>query len=90
LQRRSIERPYKGCLINQTATKIEQKFCFHELKKFLKPEGLLWVTYHKGTSKIKTDINRDSIAEYALSLGLKPVAMISVDEDWSALRLKIL
>ena len=46
------------------------------------------MTYHKGTSRVKTDINRDTINAYAHSLGLEGVAMISIDEDWSALRLK--
>jgi predicted CoA-binding protein len=59
------------------------------LKPLLAPKGLLWVTYHKGTSKQKSDINRDSIAAYAGTIGLQAVAMISVDEDWSALRLKV-
>jgi len=59
------------------------------LKPLSTPKGLLWVTYPKGTSKMKVDINRDIIAQYTLSIGLKPVAMISVDETWSALRLKI-
>jgi len=58
-------------------------------KTMLKPKGLLWVTYPKGTSQIKTDINRDTIREYARSIGLEGVAMISVDDTWSALRLKI-
>lgn len=61
----------------------------NELKSFLSPEGLLWVTYPKGTSNKKTDINRDIIREYALSIELKSVAMISVDDTWSALRLKL-
>ncbi len=59
------------------------------LKTLLTPKGLLWVTYHKGTSKQKSDINRDSIATYASTIGLQAVAMISVDEDLSALRLKV-
>jgi predicted CoA-binding protein len=59
------------------------------LKPLLAPKGLLWVTYHKGTSKQKSDINRDSIAAYAGTIGLQAVAMISVDEDLSALRLKV-
>jgi hypothetical protein len=59
------------------------------LKPLLAPKGLLWVTYHKGTSKQKSDINRDSIAAYAGTIGLQAVAMIAVDEDWSALRLKV-
>lgn len=48
----------------------------------------LWVLYHKGTSKTKTDIHRDSINDYAKSLGLQGVFMISINDDWSALRLK--
>ena len=59
------------------------------LKPLLAPKGLLWVTYHKGTSKQKSDINRDSIAAYAGTIGLQAVAMISVDDDLSALRLKV-
>ncbi len=59
------------------------------LKPLLAPKGLLWVTYHKGTSKRKSDINRDSIAAYASAIGLQAVAMISVDDDLSALRLKL-
>ncbi|OGO31781.1 MAG: hypothetical protein A2136_03710 [Chloroflexi bacterium RBG_16_54_11] len=58
------------------------------LKELLALEGMLWVTYHKGTSRVKTDINRDTINAYAHTLGLEGVSMISIDEDWSALRLK--
>jgi len=58
------------------------------LKELLAPRGMLWVSYHKGTSKVKTDINRDTINAYAGSLGLQGVAMISIDDDWSALHLK--
>lgn len=60
-----------------------------KLKKLLAPQGSLWVTYYKGTARIKTDINRDTINAYAQTIGLQGVAMISIDEDWSALRLKM-
>jgi hypothetical protein len=60
------------------------------LKKLLKPQGLLWVTYPKGMSKVKADINRDTINAYARSLGFQGVAMISIDDTWSALRLKVM
>ena len=59
------------------------------LKELMAPKGMIWITYHKGTSKVKTDINRDTINAYAQSIGLTGVAMISIDDDWSALRLKI-
>jgi CRISPR/Cas system-associated protein Cas5 (RAMP superfamily) len=60
-----------------------------KLKSLAKREGLLWVTYPKGTSKIKSDVDRDVIREYAESVGLKAVALVAIDDTWSALRLKI-
>lgn len=57
-------------------------------KAALDPKGALWITYLKGTAKVRTDINRDSIAAYASSLGLEGVALISIDDDWTSLRLK--
>lgn len=58
------------------------------LKNHLKPDGWLWVSYPKGSSKIKTDINRDSIWEYAKGLGLKAVHQISIDDTWSSMRFR--
>lgn len=61
-----------------------------QLKPMLTPKAILWITYPKGTSKIKSDINRDSINAYAQTVGLQGVAMIAIDDDWSALRLKVI
>lgn len=58
------------------------------LRAELAPGGMLWVAYPKGTSKIKTDIHRDTIAAYAQTLGLIAVAMVAINDDWAALRLK--
>ena len=38
---------------------------------------------------MKSDINRDSIREYTQSVGLETVALIAVDDDWSAIRCKV-
>jgi hypothetical protein len=38
---------------------------------------------------VKTDINRDTIAAYAGTLGFESVAMVAVNDDWAALRLKV-
>ncbi len=60
------------------------------LKALLKPDGKLWIAYPKGTSKrLSADINRDDIRAYALSVGLQTVAQVAVDDDWSALRCKV-
>jgi len=53
-------------------------------------ELIVWIAYPKGTSKIKTDINRDIIAKMALEYGMKSVAMISIDDTWASMRFKFL
>ena len=70
------------------SSKKELEYQLSNLKALLKPKGLLWITYPKGTSKVKADINRDSINAYAQTIGLTGIAMISIDDTWSALRLK--
>ena len=59
------------------------------LKAALHPKGALWVAYYKGTARVETDIHRDSLNAYAGTLGLTGVAIISIDQDWSGLRLKV-
>jgi hypothetical protein len=54
----------------------------------LAEKGSLWIAYLKGTASRKTDINRDTINAYATERGVTGVAMIALDSDWSALRLK--
>jgi len=51
-------------------------------------KGSLWIAYFKQTASKATDINRDSIDAYTKELGITAVAIISIDGDWSALRLK--
>ena len=60
------------------------------LKATLHPKGALWVAYYKGSARVATDIHRDSLNAYAGTLGMTGVAIISIDQDWSALRLKVL
>jgi len=54
----------------------------------LKPDGLLWFSYPKGTSKIQTDLTRDKGWDALSSVGLKWVTLISVNETWSAFALR--
>ena len=56
--------------------------------KLVKPEGMLWIAYAKGTSKVKTDVNRDRLWAAVQPIGWQPVRQIALDEVWSALRFK--
>jgi hypothetical protein len=55
---------------------------------FLKPDTVLWITYPKKSSGIKSDLemmgNWDGPAKY----GLTTVASAAIDETWTAIRLK--
>jgi hypothetical protein len=61
---------------------------FPVAKEALGEKGSLWIAYLKQTASKATDINRDSINEFAKENGITAVAMISIDGDWSGLRLK--
>jgi hypothetical protein len=50
--------------------------------------GAIWVAYRKGGAKAGSDIHRDDIRNFAQTIGLDSVAMVAIDADWSALRLK--
>lgn len=54
----------------------------------VKPEGVLWISYPKGSSKIKTDISRDKGWDSVKAMGFVGVSMISVDDTWSAMRFR--
>lgn len=55
-------------------------------KRALLKNGLLWVSWPKGSSNIQTDLKRDPIREYFLGLGLVDVKVAAIDEDWSGLK----
>ena len=54
----------------------------------VKHDGLLWISYPKGGSKVETDINRDVIWEHLKRHGIRPVTQVSLDDTWSAMRFR--
>jgi hypothetical protein len=55
----------------------------------LKEDAVFWITYPKQSSKVKTDINRDSLFKLVQELSpYRAVSNVSVDEKWSALRFR--
>lgn len=51
----------------------------------LVPSGRLWISYHKETKTLTFDIHRDSLAQLARGVGLRPFRQVAINEDWSAL-----
>lgn len=52
------------------------------------PQGLLWLAYPKGTSGVKTDVNRDKMWAAALPSGWRPIRMVALDDTWSGMRFR--
>ena len=87
-----------------TDTSIKGKYGFimafakdlAEMKKFakgvvgaIKKDGYLWICYPKGTSKkYKSDINRTKLLEVFGPYELEGVFQVSIDDDWSAVRVR--
>lgn len=59
---------------------------FAQLRAHLAKDGMLWVSWPKGKSKIKTDLNENLIREFGLANGLVDVKVAAIDDDWSGLK----
>jgi hypothetical protein len=66
-----------------------------ELEKFtpraltaLKREGVFWISYPKQSAKVNTDITRDRGWGIIHQAGFEGVAIVSINDVWSALRFR--
>jgi hypothetical protein len=59
------------------------------LRNELAPDGVIWVSWPKKTSGVKTDMTEDAIRTVALPIGLVDIKVCAVDPVWSGLKLVI-
>jgi hypothetical protein len=59
------------------------------LRKKLKDDGAIWVSWPKKSAKMPTDITEDTVREIALPLGFVDIKVCAVDEVWSGLKLVV-
>ena len=57
--------------------------------KKLQPDGSLWISWPKKSSKLFVDLTEDGIRTVALPTGLVDVKVCAVNEDWSGLKLMV-
>lgn len=97
LQKEFIEAGFTSSLVEKVKSqntlifinnhKEFTSFLSKQLKK-IEFDSVLWFAYPKGTSKIKTDINRDILWATGMEYGIDAVSAISINEIWSALRFR--
>lgn len=59
------------------------------LRKSIRSDAAVWVSWPKKASKVQTDITEDTVRELALPLGFVDVKVCAVSEVWSGLKLVV-
>lgn len=69
-----------------TASRAELACNFPKLKSALKPAGMVWISWPKKSSGVKTDLDENTVRELGLNTGLVDVKVCAVDDVWSGLK----
>ena len=69
-----------------TTSRRELEQRFPALKSSLSQNGMIWISWPKGSSGVATDLSENSIREIGLGNGLVDVKVCAVDETWSGLK----
>jgi hypothetical protein len=59
------------------------------LRKALRDDAVLWISWPKKAAKVATDITEDGIRELVLPLGWVDIKVCAVDAVWSGLKLVV-
>lgn len=59
---------------------------FPKLKNAVKPDGMVWISWPKKSSGVKTDLDENIVRECGLNAGLVDVKVCAVDDVWSGLK----
>ncbi len=57
------------------------------LKRAIKKDGMLWISWYKRAAKMPTDISEVVVRGLALANGLVDVKVAAIDAQWSGLKL---
>ena len=74
-------------LFATSTSKLKRKL--ESYRKRIVPGGVIWVSWPKKSSGLKSNITEDTIREVALPIGLVDVKVCAVDAVWSGLKLMI-
>ena len=74
-------------LFANAASELKRKLKWYRTK--IVPDGVIWVSWPKKSSGVKTDLSEDTIRDHALPMGLVDIKVCAVDDTWSGLKLVI-
>jgi Protein of unknown function (DUF3052) len=61
----------------------------NSLRKKIAENGVVWISWPKKSSGVRTDVTEDVIRDIALPIGFVDIKVCAVDETWSGLKLMI-
>lgn len=74
-------------LFVESLAKLEREL--PRAREAMKTDGAIWVSWHKKSSKMPTDVTEDEIRRRALATDLVDVKVCAVSETWSGLKLVV-
>ena len=69
-----------------TREQAELKKSFGTWAKKLAPAGMLWISWPKKTSGVKSDLDENKVRDIGLKAGLVDVKVCAVSDVWSGLK----
>ena len=72
-----------------TKSRAELEAEFLAAAKTLAPAGMIWISWPKKTSGVKSDLAENLIRDMILPTGLVDIKVCAVDETWSGLKFMI-
>ena|SRR5437764_5886369 len=76
-----------GILFSTSVDQLERQFA--SLARRLESNGMLWISWPKKASGMKTDLNENLVRDLGLAHGLVDVKVCAIDETWSGLKFVI-
>ena len=77
-----------GFVLDVVTTQAEAEATLTRLAPHVSSATLAWLAYPKGSKAAGHDLSRDTVWRSARTVSLTLVANVSIDETWSALRMR--
>lgn len=74
-------------LFTKSRSRLTQRL--NEYRSGLRSDAVVWISWPKKSSNVKSDVTEDVIREVALPLGFVDVKVCAVDAIWSGLKLVV-
>ncbi len=84
-----VEKPPVDLIHLFAASRAELEAALPRARAAIRPEGAIWVSWHKKSAKVPTDLTEDDIRALAQKGDLVDVKVCAVTDVWSGLKLVV-